>query len=91
MISGITFLLSVSAIAVLIVPMCGGIIALIRVRDDYYVKTMRILGTMFLITACGLAIIGAAGALLRGEQPVWPYLIMTGLPAIAVAKIMQPM
>jgi hypothetical protein len=89
--SAITFLLSFSAIAVLIVPMCGGIIALIRVRDDYYIKTMRILGTMFLITAGGLAIIGAVGALIRGEQPIWPYLVMTGLPAAAVAKIMQPM
>ena len=81
--------LAVAALAVLIVPPCGAVIALVRVRGDYTIKTMRILGTMFISTAVGVGIIGALGALLRGEQPIWPYLLITGLPALAVARIVQ--
>jgi hypothetical protein len=87
--SVLSFVLSAGAIASLIVPLCGGIIALARVRDDYYLKTVRILGTMFIVTAMGMAAVGALGALSRGEQPVWPYLVITGLPALAIARIMH--
>jgi hypothetical protein len=85
----LSFVLSVSAVASLVVPLCGGIIALARTRDDYFLSTIRILGTMFIATAMGMAAVGAIGALSRGEQPVWPYLAITGLPALAVGKIMQ--
>ncbi len=81
--------LSVGAFASLIVPLCAAIIALARVRQDFYLSTIRILGTMFIATALGFAVVGAIGALSRGEQPIWPYLVITGLPAIAVARIMQ--
>ncbi len=87
--SVLSLALSVGAIASLIIPLCGGIIALARIRGDYYLNTVRILGTMFVATAAGMAVVGAIGALSRGEQPVWPYLVITGLPAAAVMKIMQ--
>ncbi len=87
--SVLSFLLSVGAAASLIVPLCGGVVALARVRDDYFLNTVRILGMMFIVTAIGLAAVGALGALSRGEQPVWPYLVITGLPALAVARIMH--
>ena len=85
----LSMVLALGAIASLIGPLCVGLIALARTRNDYYPNTVRILGTMFIVTACGLAVVGAIGALLRGEQPVWPYMVITGLPAIAVAKIMH--
>ncbi len=87
--SVLSFVLSVGAIASLIFPLCGGIVALTRVRDDYYLNTVRILGTMFVATAMGMAVVGVLGALSRGEQPVWPYLVITGLPAAAVMRIMH--
>lgn len=73
----------------LLVPLCTGIVALARVRDDYFQQTVRILGRMFIATAVGMALVGGIGALMRGEQPIWPYLVITGLPAVAVARIMQ--
>ena len=87
--SVLSFVLSIGAVASLIVPLCGGIVALARVRDDHYLNTVRILGTMFIVTAMGMAAVGVLGALSRGEQPVWPYLVITGLPVIAVHKIMR--
>ncbi|MCC7451804.1 MAG: hypothetical protein IT324_30625 [Anaerolineae bacterium] len=87
--SGLPLALSIGAIAGLIVPLCGAIVALLRVRADHYVNTVRILGIMFISTAICMAAVGMIGALARGEQPVWPYLVMTGLPALAVAKIVQ--
>jgi hypothetical protein len=85
----VDLLLSVGAVVSLLVPLCGGIIALARVRDDYFQRTVRILGRMFIATAVGIAVVGGIGALMRGEQPVWPYFVITGLPAIAVARIME--
>ncbi len=82
-------LLALGAVISLVGPLCAGIVALARLRHDFYVHTVRILGTMFILTACGLAVVGALGALMRGEQPVWPYLVITGLPTLAVARIMQ--
>ena len=82
-------LLSLAAVVSLLVPLCVGIIALTRVRDDYFQRTVRILGRMFIATAIGMGIVGGIGALMRGEQPVWPYFVIMGLPAIAVARIMQ--
>jgi hypothetical protein len=75
--------LSVAAIATLVLPLCGAVIALLCVRSAHHLNTVRILGWMFVSTACGLALIGAVGALLRGEQPVWPYLVLPGLPAVS--------
>lgn len=86
--SFVSVVLSVAAIATLVLPLCGAVIALMRVHSAYHLNTVRILGRMFISTACGLAVIGAVGALLCGEQPVWPYLVMTGLPAIAVVRIL---
>ena len=85
----LSMFLAIGAIASLIGPLCIGTLALARTRNDYYPNTVRILGTMFIATACGLAIVGALGALLRGEQPIWPYMVIMGLPAVAVAKIMH--
>lgn len=81
--------LALGAIASLVVPLCAGVVALARLRRDYYLGTVRILGTMFIVTSCGMAVVGAVGALSRGEQPIWPYLVITGLPMLAVARIMQ--
>lgn len=80
---------SVLALASLLLPMCIGIIVLWRSQPPSHRATLKTLGSMFLATAAGLALVGMAGALARGEQPFWPYLVMTGLPALAVAKIMQ--
>ncbi len=87
--TGLSAALAIGAMAGLIVPLCGAIIALLRVRDAYYVNTVRILGIMFISTAVCMAAVGMVGALARGEQPIWPYLVMTGLPALAVARIVQ--
>ncbi len=80
-------------LAILIVPLCAAVIALAvgltRVQRDYYANTVRILGRMFITTAGGLGMIGAALAVSHGMQPFWPYLVITGLPALAVARIMQ--
>jgi hypothetical protein len=81
--------LSAATLAVLVVPLCAAVVALTRVRRDYYASTVRILGRMFITTAGGLGMIGAAVALSRGMQPFWPYLVITGLPALAVARIMR--
>jgi len=81
--------LSAWAIAGLVLPICGAIVALLRVRNAYYANTVRILGIMFITTAVSVAAVGMIGALARGEQPIWPYLVMTGLPAAAVARIVQ--
>lgn len=82
-------IMAIGALASLFLPLCAGVVALSRVRHDFYLSTIRILGSMFIVTACGLALVGAAEALLRGEQPIWPYLVLTGLPVLAVARIMQ--
>ncbi len=86
-------LLSAATLAILVVPLCAAIVALTvalnRTQQHYYASTVRILGRMFITTAVGLGIIGAALALSRGMQPFWPYLVITGLPALAVARIMQ--
>jgi hypothetical protein len=85
----VDLLLSVAAVVSLLVPLCAGIVALARVRNDYFPRTVCILGRMFIATAIGMAVVGSIGALMRGEQPIWPYLVITGLPAVAVARIMQ--
>ncbi len=66
-----------------------GMIHAPRDYRDYYARTVRILGRMFIATAGGFGLIGAALALARGMQPFWPYLVITGLPALAVAQIMR--
>ncbi len=80
-------------LAILVLPLCMAIVALAvlltRIRRDYYARTVRILGRMFIATAGGLGMIGAAIALSHGMQPFWPYLVITCLPALAVARIMQ--
>jgi hypothetical protein len=81
--------LPLAAVVSLLVPLCLGIVALVRVRDDFFKRTVRILGRMIIATAVGMALVGGIGALMRGEQPIWPYFVITGLPAIAVARVMQ--
>ena len=82
-------ILSGAAIATLVLPLLGAVIALMRVHNAYRLNTVRILGWMFISTACSLAVIGVVGALLHGEQPVWSYLVMTILPAVAVVRILH--
>jgi hypothetical protein len=82
-------IMAIGAIASLVLPLCAGVVALSRVRRDFYLSTTRILGSMFIVTACGMGVVGAMEALLRGEQPIWPYLVLTGLPTLAVARILH--
>jgi hypothetical protein len=36
-----------------------------------------------------LASLGSASAILDGRQPFFPYLLLTGLPALTVARMMH--
>lgn len=71
-------------------PPLSGIIIL--VHGHAYpprIRTTLAMGATVLLMACTLAMLGVGSAILDGRQPFFPYLAVTGLPVIAVARAMH--
>ena len=70
-------------------PMTGTAIFLFAVELAPRIRSTLALGTVVLLGALALAALGTASALIDGRQPFFPYLVITGLPALTVARMMQ--
>jgi hypothetical protein len=70
-------------------PMTGVAIMVFDVAHPPYVRSTLALGTVVLLIATALAGLGSASAILDGRQPFFPYLVLTGLPAATVARMMH--
>lgn len=47
------------------------------------------LGFVVLLGCAALAALGMSHAVMEGRQPLWPYGLITGLPALTVARLMH--
>jgi len=70
-------------------PMTGVAIIVLDVAHPPYTRSTLALGTVILLIATALAALGSASAILDGRQPFFPYLVLTGLPAATVARMMH--
>jgi hypothetical protein len=70
-------------------PMTGVAIIIFGVEYPPYTRSTLALGTVVLMLATVLASLGSASAILDGRQPFFPYLLLTGLPALTVARMMH--
>jgi hypothetical protein len=78
-----------AAILLLLPPMTGlGVFYLGRAFPPRLCSTLA-LGFVVLLACAVLAVLGMSHAVLEGRQPLWPYVLITGLPALAVARLMQ--
>jgi hypothetical protein len=79
------------AVGILLVipPVTGITLILLDHAHPPRLRSTLALGTTVLLAALGLAILGSASAVLDGRQPFIPYLVMTGVPALTVARMMQ--
>jgi len=73
----------------LVPPLTGIVILLHGHAYPPRMRTTLATGSTVLLMACGLAMLGAGSAVLDGRQPFFPYLFITGLPIIAVARAMH--
>lgn len=78
-----------AALLVLTPPLTGVAILLFDVAHPPYQRSTLALGMTVLLAAFALGTLGAASALLDGRQPFFPYLVVTGLPALIVIRMMQ--
>jgi hypothetical protein len=77
------------ALIALIPPLTGIAIILMGRKYPPRLRSTLALGSCFLLNAIALTILGSAAAILDGQQPFIPYWLMTGLPALAVLRMMQ--
>jgi hypothetical protein len=77
------------AMLLLIPPLTGIAIILLDRAYSPRLRSTLALGTTVLLAALSLAILGLASAVLDGRQPFIPYLVITGVPALTVARMMH--
>lgn len=75
-------------ILLVLTPPVTAVTILMRVKLPPRLRSTLALGTMFLLTAFSMMILGVGSALMDGRQPFYPYLVVTGLPAGVILKMM---
>lgn len=77
-----------AVILLILTPPMTAVAILMLVNLPPRLRSTLALGTMFLLTAFSLMILGVGSALMDGRQPFYPYLVVTGLPAGIILKMM---
>jgi hypothetical protein len=72
-----------------ITPPLTGIAILVWDSSPPRIRSTIAFGSTFLLAAMVLALLGMGSAVIDGRQPFIPYLLITGLPALTVARAMQ--
>lgn len=70
-------------------PMTGAAIILFDVAHPPRIRSTLGLGMTVILSAFAFGMLGVSAALIEGRQPFFPYAVVTGLPALTVARMMQ--
>ncbi len=82
-------ILAIVACLGLLPPVTGAAIIIFARRYPPRLRSTLGLGVTVLLSAALFGLAGAVAALLEGRQPIFPYLVVTSLPAVTVWRAMQ--
>jgi hypothetical protein len=81
--------LFVAVVILALTPPLTGVAIFLLTGFPPRLRSTLALGTTFLLAAFAFAMLGVASAALDGRQPFVPYMVVTGIPALTVARMMQ--